>query len=47
MIGPTTSTSSPGVSIIENGTGADVVSVVIAVGTAPLFFVRLKVTIME
>jgi hypothetical protein len=44
-IGPNTSASSPGVSIIENGAAPDTISVTLAPGTATRVFARLKVVI--
>lgn len=45
IIGPTTATSSPGVSIAENGPAPDAITVTIPVGTDQRKFARLKVAI--
>lgn len=45
QIGSTTMTSSPGVSITENGTAPDLVSVIIPTGTEPRQFARMQVTV--
>ena len=45
QIGPTTVTSSSGVSITENGTAPDLVSVIIPTGPEPRQFARMQVTI--
>ena len=44
-IGPSTAASSPGVSITENGTTADTITVIIPLGKAARLFARLKVTV--
>lgn len=44
-IGPTTVASSPGVSISENGTAPDTITVAIPIGSDKAKFARLKVTI--
>jgi uncharacterized repeat protein (TIGR03803 family) len=44
-IGPDTAASSPGVEIIENGPGADTITVAIPQGAAAVKFARLRVTI--
>ena len=44
-IGPDTAASSPGVSIAENGTAADTITVTIPQGPDKAKFARLKVTI--
>ena len=44
-IGPNTAASSPGVSITENGSAADTITVAIPQGTAPRIFARLQVMI--
>ena len=44
-VGATTATSSPGVTILENGAAADTITVTIAPGTATRLFARLRITI--
>ena len=44
-IGPDTASSSPGVSVTENGNAPDTISVAIPVGSDKTKFARLKVTI--
>ena len=46
-VGPNTAASSPGVSIVENGTAPDAITVAIPQGTATRRFARLKATITE
>ncbi len=44
-VGATTATSSPGVSILENGAAADTITVALALDSHPRLFARLRVTI--
>ena len=44
-IGPDTASSSPGVTITENGAEPDTITVMIPLGTAAIKFVRLNVTV--
>jgi hypothetical protein len=45
IVGTTTSDSSPGVTVSENGAAPDTITVAIPSGTAKAMFVRLKVSI--
>ncbi|MES2921645.1 MAG: hypothetical protein V4819_08865 [Verrucomicrobiota bacterium] len=45
IVGPTTATSSPGVTILENGTVADTITVTIPRNAAPSLFARIKVVV--